>query len=417
MKARLLTLFVLFALLFVGFAIPQQTMASASVNSPAQYNASASGCTVVHVVKRGEYLKLIAARYGTTVYAIVQANGLSNPNFIYPGQRLIIPVPCQPQPPSGKVCYKTHTVKRGEYLKLIANRYGTTVGAIVAANGLTNPNLIYPGQRLKIPVACPKPKPTPQPPSSKGAWTGKYWANRWFSGDPKYTRNTDVINYNWGTKGPGNGIGGTNFAVRWKRSKYFDAGNYRFHVKTDDGVRVWLDGILIIDQWKDQAPTHHSADRQLSAGSHNLRVDYYQNQGGAQVKFWIERIGDGAAWKGEFYNNVELKNSPSAVRYYNALNFDWGKKSPVPGTVSADYFSARFTGKFPFADGTYRFVATADDGIRVWVDGNLIIDQWHLSSARTYVADIAMAEGDHDIKVEYFENTGAAVCKLRWTQR
>jgi len=416
MKARLLTLFVLFAILFVGFSFPEEAQAS-QVRHTALPSASSSGCTTVHIVKRGEYLKLIAARYGTTVYALVQLNGLSNPNLIYPGQKLTVPVACpQPQPPSGNACYKTYVVKRGEYLKLIANRYGTTVSAIVAANGLRNPNLIYPGQKLKIPVVCPKPTPKPPAPS-KGAWTGKYWANRWFSGDPKYTRNTDAINFNWGTKGPGNSIGGTNFAVRWKRSRYFDAGNYRFHVKTDDGVRVWLDGIPIIDQWRDQAPSHFSADRQLSAGNHNLRVDYYQNQGGAQIKFWIERIGDGAAWKGEFYNNVELKGAPSAVRYRNAIDFDWGKKSPVPGVISADYFSARFTGKFPFAGGAYRFVATADDGIRVWVDDNLIIDQWHLTSARTYVVDVDVAEGDRSLKVEYFENTGAAVCKLRWTQR
>ena len=85
--------------------------------------------------------------------------------------------------------------------------------------------------------------------------------------------------------------------------------------------------------------------------------------------------------------------------------------------MSADYFSARFTGVFYFVGGSYRFTATSDDGIRVWVDDNLIIDQWHVSSARTYTVDVDVGEGEHSLKIEYFEEKGDAVCQLRWTQR
>ena len=100
----------------------------------------------VHVVQRGETLSSIAARYGTTVQAFVQANGLRNANFVWVGQRLSIPGGGAPAASSGGV----HVVGYGETLYSIARRYGTTASALAAANGLSNPNLIYVGQRLRV---------------------------------------------------------------------------------------------------------------------------------------------------------------------------------------------------------------------------------------------------------------------------
>ena len=107
----------------------------------------------VHVVQRGETLSRIAARYGTSVQAIVNANGLRNANFIWVGQRLIIPgkATSGSTQSSGTAAGGIHVVQRGEILARIAARYGTTVQAIVNANGLRNANVIYVGQRLIIP--------------------------------------------------------------------------------------------------------------------------------------------------------------------------------------------------------------------------------------------------------------------------
>jgi len=107
--------------------------------------------TIIHLVERGENLTLIAARYGTTVAAIVQANNIANPDLIYVGQRLTIPSAVQP-PPELPTQAQVHVVRPGEYLSLIARLYGTTVWALAAANDLANPSLIYPGQRLIIPT-------------------------------------------------------------------------------------------------------------------------------------------------------------------------------------------------------------------------------------------------------------------------
>lgn len=403
MKVRLLSIVILMALLLAGMSFPKE----------------ANACTpVYHVVKPGQNLTQIARYYGVTVRAITAANNLWNPNLIYVGQHLRIPVPCQ-QPPPTTPCTTIHVVKRGQYLKVIAARYGTTVTAIVRLNGIKNPNLIYPGQRLKIPVKCkaPTPKPTPTPkPSTTGPWTGQYWSNRYLSGNPKFTSKHKRVDFNWGTKGPGGGIGGTNFSARWVRSRYLDAGLYRFYVQVDDGVRVWVDNVLIIDEWHDSPPTLYTADRQLSSGNHTFQVDYYQNQGTAQVTFWPELVNGKAAWTAEYFNNKNLNGDPGVVRHYHAIDFNWGRNAPVPG-ITADYFSTRFTGEFYFVGGKYQFTATVDDGIRIYLDDHLIMDQWHLTSVQTYNVNVDVSEGNHKLKVEYFENTGYAVCKVRWTQR
>jgi LysM repeat protein len=108
----------------------------------------------VHVVQRGQTLSSIALRYGTTVSALVRANGLRNANFIYVGQRLIIPGGGGGSSRGGGSVPSggtVHVVQRGQTLASIALRYGTTVAAISSANGIRNPNLIYVGQRLVIP--------------------------------------------------------------------------------------------------------------------------------------------------------------------------------------------------------------------------------------------------------------------------
>jgi len=118
--------------------------------------------TIVYVVQPGDTLSGIARRYGTTVAAIVAANGISNPDFIWVGQRLIIPLSATPTP-GGEVIY---IVQPGDTLSGIAQRFGTTVAAIVAANGISNPDFIWVGQRLIIPIySTPTPTPTASPTS------------------------------------------------------------------------------------------------------------------------------------------------------------------------------------------------------------------------------------------------------------
>ena len=107
--------------------------------------------TITHTVQVGETLASIAKRYGTTPEAIMRANNLSSP-AIRVGQKLIVPLPPGSTPtPTPRQRQVTHIVQPGEYLELIAQRYGVTVRAIMEANAMTT-DVIYPGQRLVIPV-------------------------------------------------------------------------------------------------------------------------------------------------------------------------------------------------------------------------------------------------------------------------
>lgn len=108
-----------------------------------------------HTVKRGETLSSISRLYGVTVQAIIEANQLTNPNLIYEGQRLRIP-------PAAKD-YVIHVVASGESLLSIAAKYGVTIWDIARRNNLRNINLIYVGQRLIIPGGGTGPTPTPLP--------------------------------------------------------------------------------------------------------------------------------------------------------------------------------------------------------------------------------------------------------------
>ncbi len=105
----------------------------------------------VHVVQRGETLYSIARRYGTSVQAIASANGLRNANYIWVGQRLAIPGSGGGGGSSGGGGGGVYVVGRGDTLYSIARRYGTSVSAIMSANGLRNANYIWVGQRLVIP--------------------------------------------------------------------------------------------------------------------------------------------------------------------------------------------------------------------------------------------------------------------------
>ncbi len=114
-------------------------------------NDSINTETKSYTVQSGDTLSSIASRYGTTVQELVNINNLSNPNLIYPGEILRITTNStthgEETRGTGSIIY---TVKRGNTLSQIANAYGVSVSHIVEMNNIQNPNLIYPGEKLRI---------------------------------------------------------------------------------------------------------------------------------------------------------------------------------------------------------------------------------------------------------------------------
>jgi hypothetical protein len=136
----------------------------------------------------------------------------------------------------------------------------------------------------------------PPPPPPNGcptitAWKGEYWNNQNLFGNPVLCRDDGSVNFDWGDGGPGGGVPNDHFSARWTRNWNFTAGRYRFHLSGDDGIRLWVDNTLIIDQWKDQSRTEYTTERELTGGNHSLKVEYYENGGDANVALWWDFIG------------------------------------------------------------------------------------------------------------------------------
>jgi beta-glucosidase len=119
--------------------------------------------------------------------------------------------------------------------------------------------------------------------------------------------------------------------------------------------------------------------------------------------------------KAEFFANRKLEGASVLTRDERAVDFDWGMSAPAPG-VSADDFSARWTGKLvPAVSGKYRLGATADDGLRVYLDGKLIVEDWTEHAPTTRTGEVTLEAGrSYDLKFEYFEGRIGAVAKLVW---
>lgn len=121
-----------------------------------------------------------------------------------------------------------------------------------------------------------------------------------------------------------------------------------------------------------------------------------------------------ANWRGEYFDNVTLSGEPLFARDDNAIAFDWGNGSPAPNQLGTDRFSIRWSDTLSLTPGTYRFVVTADDGVRLWINGELVVDQFTVQSARTHTVARSLPDGRAAIVMEYFENTGVATAQLAW---
>ena len=104
--------------------------------------------STIYTVVRGDTLSEIALKYDTTVSNLVKLNNISNPNLIYPGQKIIIYNNVNLPNECGKTFY---TIKRGDTLTKIAKKFDTTISAIVSLYNIKNPNLIYAGETIRVP--------------------------------------------------------------------------------------------------------------------------------------------------------------------------------------------------------------------------------------------------------------------------
>jgi hypothetical protein len=244
-------------------------------------------------------------------------------------------------------------------------------------------------------------------------WRGEYFNNTNLGGAPVLVRDDANINFDWGGGSPAPGpLGVDYFSVRWTRSLNLPAGSYRFSMTVDDGGRLWVNNHLLIDAWRVQAPTTYTGDIYLPGGAVHIKMAYFENNGGAVARLkWNQANAPqptptpqpGAGWFGQYYTNRDLSGGPAMTRLDPDLRFDWGTGSPSYG-FPADNFSVRWTRDLYFERGGYEFFIRHDDGVRVWVDGVLIIDAWYDQGATTHSRRLSLSRGTHRFQVEYYEH-------------
>jgi hypothetical protein len=133
---------------------------------------------------------------------------------------------------------------------------------------------------------------------------------------------------------------------------------------------------------------------------------------------WIRIIpggGNGSGLNGEYYDNLNF-TLRKLTRTDATVNFDWGAGSPAP-SLGADTFSVRWTGQVqPQFSQTYTFYTRVDDGVRLWVNGSLLVDKWIDQAPTEWSGAIALTGGTkYNIQLDFYENGGGAVAQLSWS--
>ena len=260
------------------------------------------------------------------------------------------------------------------------------------------------------PTITPIPTPTPLIITD---WRGDYWNNPTQSGPPQLTRNDLVIFFNWGEGTADASLGVDHFSARWHRTLNFDAGIYRFNIEVDDGFRLYIDNVLVLDEWEEGATRTYTVDVPLSTGLHTIQMDYFERTGVALMRFWWERNESFSGWKGEYFGNRDLQGNPALVRDEPQIDFNWGDGRPATN-LPADHFSVRWRRRISFEAGTYRFFLRMDDGARALLDNQLILNEWEDGADRTVNVDVTLPAGERALQVEFFESSGVARVSFWW---
>jgi hypothetical protein len=246
-------------------------------------------------------------------------------------------------------------------------------------------------------------------------WKGDYFNNQFLSGSPTFTRNDVAVSFDWGSTAPAPGVPNQNFSVRWTRNVEFSPGNYRFTIRVNGGANLLIDGNLIIGQWNNNLNGTFTADYQISSGSHSFEINYYNVSGNAFIWFTYQPLsGSSSDWSGNYFANDRWSGIPTLVRFDPNINFDWSTGSPGP-LLPVDRFSVRWTRVLNLAAGLYQIDVTVDDGVRIFIDNNVVMDQVRESAMVNQTTQVQLTQGNHEFRVEYVEYAGQAVMKFNLT--
>lgn len=279
---------------------------------------------------------------------------------------------------------------------------------------IVTPTITPTATLLPTPTAMPTATPA-SPPTA--AWRATFFNNRDLQGTPALVQEIPAINFTWGANPPLAQLPADNFSARFERIINFSDGFYRFSLSADDGVRFWLDDELLLDEWHGTSNRTYTVGREL-VGNHRLRIDYYEANGLASLRLLTEFVTAFPEWEATYFNGVLLQGTPvftqSEARSVNPLEYNWLAASPLPARLGVDNWSARWVGTFRFDFSTYVFRAVADDGVRVYINDQIILDHWRDGYKDVSNRFYSVGAGIHTIRVEYYERAGDAAVRVWW---
>ncbi len=244
-----------------------------------------------------------------------------------------------------------------------------------------------------------------------------------------------MIDFSWGMGSPDPSVPRDGFSVRWTGQVLpAHSETYTFWTRTDDGARLWVNAMLLIDHWQEQGRIERSGRANLRAWEPaDIRMEYFDRGGPASAcllwsspstpkstipreSFLLPAPGSALrGLKGEYFNNDDFTN-PFMTRIDPRVDFTWGLGAPHP-SMDHDYFSVRWTGEIePDAGGRWTFYVVSDDGARLWVDGRVVIDDWRVRGTEERSGSIDLEGGRRvPIRLEYFDCVSMAHVHLSWS--
>jgi hypothetical protein len=258
-------------------------------------------------------------------------------------------------------------------------------------------------------------------PNQPGVWQGVYYANRDLREPAFITRTTDNPTINYASRArPFSGMPNDYFSVRWTGVFTFNSlDNYIFQVQANDGVRLYVDDDLLINEWRVGRARNSYGSRTLTAGAHRLRLEYYNLH--TSSRLWVNWKVGYLGWEARYYNGPNLDgpvvykrddlNGPG-----DALNMNWGDASaapPAPG-VNIESFSVDWERHVLFQCAClYNFNVDFDDGVRIYIDQKLVFDQFNGGPGNAAFSRY-MHAGRHFVQIQYAQRGGTAYVHVRW---
>jgi hypothetical protein len=302
------------------------------------------------------------------------------------------------------------------------------------------------GAAADLDVGVDVPPPIVCPPMGIEVGTGRGLVGQYFIGQDltnlKVTRYDPSVDFEWGLRAPEAGVPHEHFSVRWTgqvQPRY--SGPYTFITNSDDGVRLTVNNVVVIDNFTDHGVTENvGTPIDLVAGQkYDIKMEYYQNTAGALARLsWqsdcqtreviptsqlyytapvcgAPMVGTGTGLKGEYYDNLDLTNL-LATHPTEGVDFTWSDVTMPDPAVAPGTYSVRWTGQVQAKlSEPVTFYTTSDDGVRLFVDDVLVIDDWTNHGPTEDAGTVALVAGqNYNLRLEFYNDAGGGQIKLSW---